>query len=73
MNLTSLYQTYNRIEKYQIRRMLKVIIYANMNNVYSSREIEKLCKRDINFLYLLEQKKAPDYSTIARFQNVYFY
>ncbi len=72
MDLTSLYETYRRTDKDQVKRMLKISIYANMNGIYSSREIEKLCKRDINFFYLSEQKKAPDHSTIARFQNEHF-
>lgn len=55
MNLERLYKTYSRIRENQItpRQMLKVVIYSNMNCIYSSREIEKACKRDINFMYLL--------------------
>ena len=40
-----------------------------MNNIYSSRQIETACKRDINFMYLLEGAKAPDHNTIARFRS----
>ena len=32
--------------------MLKVILYAYMNNIYSCRRIESLLKRDIHFIYL---------------------
>lgn len=42
-----------------------------MNNIYSSRQIEKACKRDINFIWLLEGHKTPDHSTIARFRKKY--
>jgi transposase len=49
--------------------MLKVLLYAYMNRVYSSREIESRCKRDINFMWLLEGYNAPDHNTIARFRT----
>jgi transposase len=74
MDLKELYQTYSRIRKNQAtpRQMLKVMLYAYMNNYYSSRKIETSCKRDINFMYLLEGAPAPDYSTIARFRSLHF-
>ncbi|KLU67557.1 transposase DDE domain protein [Desulfosporosinus acididurans] len=40
-----------------------------MNDVYSSRDIEKACRRDINFKWLLQGQKVPDHNTIARFRN----
>ncbi len=42
-----------------------------MNNIYSSRKIEVACKRDINFMWLLNGKRGPDHSTIARFRKEY--
>lgn len=74
MDLEKLYQTYFRIKKNSItpRQLLKIIIYANMNDTYSSRKIEKLCKRDINFKYLLGGSSASDHSTIARFRSLHF-
>ncbi|HBF3953701.1 TPA: transposase, partial [Clostridioides difficile] len=55
MNLEKLYKTYSRIRGNGVtpRQLLKIIIYANMNCIYSSRKIEQACKRDINFMYLL--------------------
>ena len=38
-----------------------------MNKIYSSRELEKACQCDINFIWLLQGQKAPDHNTIARF------
>ena len=74
MDLTELYQTYSRIRKNQAtpRQMLKVMLYAYMNHYYSARKIESACRRDINFMYLLESAAAPDYSTIARFRSLHF-
>ena len=40
-----------------------------MNDIWSSRKIELACKRDINFMWLLEGFKAPDHNTIARFRT----
>jgi len=40
-----------------------------MNNIYSSRKIEKACKRDINFMWLLQGNQVPDHATIARFRS----
>jgi transposase len=49
--------------------LFKILIYAYMNEIYSSRKIEKACKRDINFIWLLQGRKAPDHNTIARFRT----
>jgi transposase len=51
------------------RIMFKILVYAYMNRIYSSREIERHCKRDINFMWLLEGRGAPDHNTIARFRT----
>lgn len=62
MELSDLYKTYGKIKSDQAspRQLFKIIIYAGMNHIYSSRDIETACRRDINFMYLLEGKNAPD-------------
>ena len=74
MDLSDLYKTYDRIRKNQAtpRQMLKIVLYAAMNRLYSSRDIESACRRDINFMYLLEGTPAPDHATIARFISLHF-
>lgn len=74
MDLTDLYSTYERIRGNQAtpRQLLKIVLYAYMNSIYSSRRIESACRRDINFMYLLEGVHAPDYTTIARFRTLHF-
>ena len=74
MDLTGLYDTYSRVGKIEVspRIMTKVLIYAYMQGIYSSRGIESACRRDINFWYLLEGQDIPDYSTIARFRTLHF-
>ena len=52
---------------YHPRMMLKVIIYAYMNNIYSCRRIEQALKRDIHFIWLAGYEK-PDFITINRFR-----
>ena len=74
MDLTELYQTYSRIRENQAspRQLLKIVLYAYMNHIYSSRQIESSCRRDINFHFLLEGRPAPDHATIARFISMHF-
>ena len=72
IDYTELYRAYSRKEKnYAVspKNLFKILVYAYMNNIYSSRQIELACKRDINFMYLLEGAKAPDHNTIARFRS----
>ena len=73
MDLSELYATYDRIRKNQAtpRQMLKIMLYASMNRLFSSRDIETACKRDVNFMYLLEGMPAPDHATIARFISLH--
>ena len=52
---------------YHPRMMLKLIIYAYMNNIYSCRRIEQALKRDIHFIWLAGYEK-PDFITINRFR-----
>ena len=74
MELSKLYSTYFRIRKNPAtpRQLLKIMLYAYMNRKYSSRDIEIACNRDINFMFLLEGKPAPDHATIARFRTLHF-
>lgn len=53
---------------YHPKMMLKVILYAYMNNIYSCRKIEKLLRRDIHFIWLSGSAK-PDFITVNRFRN----
>ena len=53
---------------YHPKMMLKIILYAYMNNIYSCRKIEKSVRRDIHFIWLAAQER-PDFVTINRFRN----
>ena len=72
MDLTDLYSTYERINSLSPRTLLKIVLYSYMNGDYSSRSMELNCKRDINFMFLLEGHKAPVHATLARFRSLHF-
>lgn len=74
MDLTDLYSTYFKIRENQVSpmNMLKIMLYGYMNGLYSSRDIERACLRDINFMFLLQGSSAPDHSTFARFRSLHF-
>lgn len=52
LDLSKFHKLYHGIGRcaYHPRMMLKVIVYAYMNNIYSCRKIEKLLHRDIHFI-----------------------
>ncbi|MCC8188087.1 MAG: transposase [Bacteroides sp.] len=50
------------------RLMLKLIVYAYLRNVYSSRRIEEFACNDIRFLWLTGIN-SPDHNTINRFHS----
>ena len=72
MDLIDLYSTYERINSVSPRTLLKIVLYSYMNGDYSSRSMELNCRRDINFMFLLEGMPAPDHSTFARFRSIHF-
>lgn len=44
----------------------------NGNGDYSSRSMELNCKKDINFMFLLEGIPASDHATFVRFRSIHF-
>ena len=65
--LRKLYKERGR-SPYDPKMLLKVVIYAYMNNIYSCRKIEKALKRDIHFIWLAGYEQ-PDFITVNRFRN----
>jgi transposase len=53
---------------YHPRMLLKVLVYAYLNNVYSSRRIEASVKENIYFMWLAGMQQ-PDHHTINRFRS----
>ena len=57
-------------KRYNSEILLKVILFAFMEKGYVSlREIEKLCKTDIRFMWLLQDNDPPSHMTIDNFMN----
>lgn len=55
---------------YDREKLLKVVLFAFMEEGYESlRKMEKLCKTDIRYLWLLDGEKAPSHMTIDNFIN----
>lgn len=70
LDLKLLIEEYSKEGKpsYHPKMMLKVMVYAYMDNIYSSRKIEKAMRDNINFMWLAAQQVA-DHNTIARFRS----
>ena len=58
MDLSELYQTYTRVPKNPAtpKQLFKIVVYAAMNGIFSSRKIETACRQNINYMYLLEHQ-----------------
>lgn len=72
MDYTPLMRAYKRAGRRPATNpvtMLKILIYAIMQGIFSSRAIASACNRDINFIWLLNGEKAPNHSEIARFRS----
>ncbi|WP_026775472.1 IS1182 family transposase [Polaribacter sp. Hel_I_88] len=53
---------------YHPRMLLKILIYAYLRNLYSSRKIEQALSENIHFMWLSGQNK-PDHNTINDFRG----
>ena len=56
--------------RYDQKTLLKIILFAFMENGYASvREIEKYCKTDIRYMWLLQDNPPPSHMTIDNSMN----
>jgi transposase len=71
LDLSKLYDSYEGggTSSYHPKMLLKGIIYAYVNNIYSSRRIEEAIKSNIYFIWLCGMNE-PDHNTINRFRGV---
>jgi transposase len=53
---------------YHPRMMLKILFYAYLNNIFSSRKIEKALHENIYFMWL-SGMQFPDFRTINNFRS----
>ena len=49
------------------KQMFLLIVLGFMNGLYSTRAIERACRCDIRFMWLLAGRQAPDHTRLARF------
>src|SRR5450631_3458934 len=70
IDITALLKMYKPggTSSYHPRMLLKVLIYAYINNVYSSRKIEEAISQNINYMWL-SGMSTPDHNTINRFRG----
>ena len=56
--------------RYDQKTLLKIILFAFMENGYASvREVEKYCKTDIRYMWLLQDNPPPSHMAIDNFMN----
>ncbi|PQV44171.1 IS4 family transposase [Jejuia pallidilutea] len=70
LDITALEKSYKGggTSSYHPRMLLKVIIYAYLRNLYSSRKIEQALGENIHFMWLSGQTR-PDHNTINDFRG----
>ena len=60
--------------RYDQKTLLKIILFAFMENGYASvREIEKYCKTDTRYMWLLQDNPPPSHMTIDNFMKFTMY
>ena len=69
LELSKLYDRYKKggCPAYHPRMMLKVMIYSYTQKLYSSRQIAKALRENVNFMWIAGGNK-PDFRTINRFR-----
>ena len=70
IDLTELERTYKGggTSSYHPRMLLKVIIYAYLRNIYSSRKIEQALEENVHFMWL-SGGSQPDHNTLNDFRG----
>ena len=53
---------------YHPKMLLKVLVYAYISNIYSSRKAEEACRANIYFMWL-SGRQTPDHNTINSFRS----
>jgi len=70
INIEALLRTYKGggSSSYNPKMLLKVLIYSYLSGVYTSRQIAKRMREDINYMWL-SGKSHPDFRTINNFRS----
>ncbi len=67
--LRQAYSPYGRKSVIPPNILFKLIVYGFMNQIYSSRGLEKACRTHLHFIWLLDGHPVPDHHTIHRFKT----
>ncbi len=72
LDYRKLYEAYSSRGRKSVtdpRVMFKVMAYGYQCGIYSSRKLEDACRYRVDFIWLLENEKAPDHTTLSRFRT----
>lgn len=72
LDYTSLYRAYSPKGRKTVTSpvtMFKILVYGAMDMTYSGRRLEKACKRDVNYMWLLGDEPAPSHDALTRFRS----
>ena len=71
LDLTPLYHTYKGggRSSYHPKMLLKLVVFAYTQKIYSSRQIAKAARENIHFMWLTGSQR-PDFRTINRFRSI---
>ncbi len=72
LDYRKLYEAYSSIGRKSVtdpRVLFKVMAYGYQCGIYSTRKLEEACQYRVDFMWLLENGKAPDHSTLSRFRT----
>lgn len=72
LDYRKLYQAYSpkgRKSAAEPRIMFKLLVYGYMCGIYSTRKLEQACRKNIDFIWLLQREPVPDHCSFARFRS----
>ena len=72
LDYRKLYEAYSSKGRKSVtdpRVLFKVMAYGYQCGIYSTRKLEEACKYRVDFMWLLENGKAPDHATLSRFRT----
>ena len=74
MDLTELNNSYGRHVKKTADpvKLFKIVVFGMMKKIYSARGLQEACRKNIDFMFLLNGSPVPDHSTFARFVSDHF-
>jgi len=74
MDLTELCNSYGRRVKKTADpvKLFKIVVFGMMKKIYSARGLQEACRKNIDFMFLLDGSPVPDHATFARFVSEHF-